>query len=531
VKIPDSRLTLHRRSLCASRFLAAGPRLLVIVLSLFCLVGIALEAQQVTPKRVEVPTEMITVQPGQTLADLAEKYFGDRRQYKKFLEYNNIPDINSMKPGDRLQVPVNSTEPTSLDQVAPNAEAGKPATPAAESTPTLSVAESTNQTTFDSLQTAEIEAVLELAPPTEVKANDVPNDAIKKGRGAIIITWTAPEDTTNLKGYHVWRQAMPDGDFEKITKKPLKSSNSDYLDKTATGGQSYVYQVASVGGEGASGAPGVAEVVSVASKPAIAQGNWYNTKKSYLLLTIIVFSIISLYYMDRGMSGKDMFIRRIAALDTIEEVVGRAAEMGRPAMFVAGNDDPDTGSTMAAFSVFESVANYAVVTQTEVVVPVQKPIVDQVLRSSLRNIFTLAGRPDLFNEEDVTYEVDNQPAFIGIVGDNMAKYNPASVFYFGDFTYESMVFAEMGNNVGAVQVAGCENPKQTAFFIVGCDYCLIGEELFAAGAYLKRDVVQMATLLAQDRIKILAFLALLLGILISIFNPGGGNLVLDFLTF
>ena len=113
----------------------------------------------------------------------------------------------------------------------------------------------------------------------------------------------------------------------------------------------------------------------------------------------------------------------------------------------------------------------------------------------------------------------------------MAKYNPASVFYFGDFTYESMVFAEMGNNVGAVQVAGCENPKQTAFFIVGCDYCLIGEELFAAGAYLKRDVVQMATLLAQDRIKILAFLALLLGILISIFNPGGGNLVLDFLTF
>ena len=107
------------------------------------------------------------------MADLAEKYFGDRRQYKKFLEYNNIPDINSMKPGDRLQVPVNSNESTNLDQVAPNAEAGKSATLAAESTPTLSVAESTNQTTFDSLQTAEIEAVLELAPPTGVKANDV----------------------------------------------------------------------------------------------------------------------------------------------------------------------------------------------------------------------------------------------------------------------------------------------------------------------------------------------------------------------
>ena len=75
MKIPDSRLTLHRRSLCASRFLATVPRLLVIVLSLFCFVGIVVEAQQVTPKRVEVPTEVITVQPGQTLADLAEKKY------------------------------------------------------------------------------------------------------------------------------------------------------------------------------------------------------------------------------------------------------------------------------------------------------------------------------------------------------------------------------------------------------------------------------------------------------------------------
>ena len=232
------------------------------------------------------------------------------------------------------------------------------------------------------------------------------------------------------------------------------------------------------------------------------------------------------------MSGKDMFIRRLPALDRIEEVVGRAAEMGKPAMFVAGNDTPESGSTMAAFAVFESVANYAVVTQTEVVVPVQVPLVDVVLRSSLRNIFTLAGRPELFNEDEVSYEVDNQPAYIGIVGDSMETHSPASIFYFGDFTYESMVYTEMGNNIGAVQVAGCENPKQTAFFIVGCDYCLIGEELFAAGAYLKRDVIQMATLLAQDRIKILAFLTMLLGLGIAFLqSSSGNNIVLDLLTF
>jgi len=75
-------------------------------------------------------------------------------------------------------------------------------------------------------------------------------------------------------------------------------------------------------------------------------------------------------------------------------------------------------------------------------------------------------------------------------------------------------------------------PNRRPFFIVGCDYCLIGEELFAAGAYLKRDVIQMATLLAQDRIKILAFLTMLLGLGIAFLqSSSGNNIVLDLLTF
>ena len=468
------------------------------------------QTASVTPKPVKEPTQMITVQQGQTLADLAELYFGDRRSYKKFLDYNNIADINTLKPGDRLQVPIGKEESRS-DRVGKETEQQvKSAFQEQKSVP----AQPAPEEQIDSP---------ELSPPVEVKAIDAPNDGLNKaGKGSIKVSWSQPDDTEGITGYEIWRQG--DGDFKKLKK--VSAKTQVFTDKTALGGQSYVYQIASVG------ADGISPARSESSKLVSAKGNWFHLDKRYVLITLIIFSIITLYYMDLGMSGKDMFIRRLPALDRIEEVVGRAAEMGRPAMFVAGNDTPDSGSTMAAFAVFESVANYSVVTQTEVVVPVQVPLVDVVLRSSLRNIFTLAGRPDLFNEDEVSYEVDNQPAYIGIIGDSMEKHSPASIFYFGDFTYESMVYAEMGNNIGAVQVAGCENPKQTAFFIVGCDYCLIGEELFAAGAYLKRDVIQMATLLAQDRIKILAFLIMLLGIGIAIFQPdSSSNFVLDLLKF
>ena len=496
-----------------------------IVLSVLISLLAVAQTVSVTPKPVKEPTQMITVQQGQTLADLAELYFGDRRSYKKFLDYNNIADINTLKPGDRLQVPTGKEESRS-DRVGKETEQQvKSAFREKEEVSQQVKSAFQEQKSVPAQQPTPEEQVdsPELSPPVEVKAIDVPNDGLNKvGKGSIKVSWSPPEDTEGITGYEIWRQG--DGDFKKLKK--VSAKTQVFTDKTALGGQSYVYQIASVG------ADGISPARSESSRLVSAKGNWFDLDKRYVLITLIIFSIITLYYMDLGMSGKDMFIRRLPALDRIEEVVGRAAEMGRPAMFVAGNDTPDSGSTMAAFAVFESVANYSVVTQTEVVVPVQVPLVDVVLRSSLRNIFTLAGRPDLFNEDEVSYEVDNQPAYIGIIGDSMAKHSPASIFYFGDFTYESMVYAEMGNNIGAVQVAGCENPKQTAFFIVGCDYCLIGEELFAAGAYLKRDVIQMATLLAQDRIKILAFLIMLLGIGIAIFQPdSSSNFVLDLLKF
>ncbi len=36
------------------------------------------------------------------------------------------------------------------------------------------------------------------------------------------------------------------------------------------------------------------------------------------------------------------------------------------------------------------------------------------------------------------------------------------------------------------------------FFVAASDYCLIGEELFAAAAYLSKDQVQLGSILGQD---------------------------------
>jgi hypothetical protein len=49
------------------------------------------------------------------------------------------------------------------------------------------------------------------------------------------------------------------------------------------------------------------------------------------------------------------------------------------------------------------------------------------------------------------------------------------------------------------------------FFITACDYTLMGEELYAASAYLSRDPLLLAQLKGQDIGKVLLVLIMLVG--------------------
>ena len=60
------------------------------------------------------------------------------------------------------------------------------------------------------------------------------------------------------------------------------------------------------------------------------------------------------------------------------------------------------------------------------------------------------------------------------------------------------MLAETGASTGAIQIAGTDADHQLPFFITTCDYTLIGEELYAASAYLSREPVLVGTLRGQD---------------------------------
>ena len=91
---------------------------------------------------------------------------------------------------------------------------------------------------------------------------------------------------------------------------------------------------------------------------------------------------------------------------------------------------------------------------------------------------------------------------------------------------ESLILAEAGSMTGAIQIAGTDSISQIPFFIVACDYTLIGEELYAAGAYMGEDPRLIGGLKGQDYVKLVVMITIALIFILRLFGVNGIDTIL-----
>lgn len=243
-----------------------------------------------------------------------------------------------------------------------------------------------------------------------------------------------------------------------------------------------------------------------------ASDNWW-VSRLVLLLSLIIIGRILL-----AQRGKLPYIRRIPGLNAIDEAVGRATEMGRPVMMVPGISGLDV-VTLQALSIFSYIGRAVARFGNKSIMATIDPIVTGVGEETLRDAYADAGRPELFEESDVRYLTGQQFAFATGVAGILIRERVAAQFLFGAFFAESLIFAEVGQQVGAVQVAGTTETNQIPFFIAACDYVIIGDEFYAASAYLSRDATLLGSIVGQDYCKLLLLAIIFVGVLsISLLN-------------
>ena len=342
-----------------------------------------------------------------------------------------------------------------------------------------------------------------LVPPSNVTAVDTPND---DGSG-ITIKWDAAPEDSGISGYQILRR-IAGGGLEEIGGL-LPAGTTSYVDSTIEKGSAYAYIVRAV-------TETEATVESEQTAPAKGTGEWFHIGKIQLFIAMLLFSAAILWNIYDARSGKEVFVRRIPGLEAVDEAIGRATEMGRSILYVLGLGGVSGAATIASMTILGQVARRTADYETPLRVPCNDPIVLNVVREMVKTAYLDEGRPDAYQEENIFFLTESQFAYAAGVDGMIIREKPAAIFLQGTFYAESLILAETGNSVGAIQIAGTTSEAQLPFFIAACDYTLIGEELFAATAYLSKDPMFLGSIRGQDWGKVLIFAVIVLGVVLEL---------------
>ncbi|HHW17894.1 MAG TPA: hypothetical protein GXX30_03200 [Firmicutes bacterium] len=235
---------------------------------------------------------------------------------------------------------------------------------------------------------------------------------------------------------------------------------------------------------------------------------------SFWLLVVIIGCL--LYSMWRAKKGRPISIRKIAGLDAIEEAIGRSTEMGRPVHYcpgIGGIGAVEAPQTFAGLAIMSHVARLTAKFDVPIIVTIRQPEVFPMAEETVRQAYLEEGKGDAYEPSNIRFLSSQQFAYAAALFGIMAREKPAANFMMGAFWAEALMLAEVGSEVGALQITGTAQLSQVPFFVASSDYTLIGEELFAAAAYLSRDQMQLGSILGQDLAKVIVALLIIIGVL------------------
>ena len=346
-----------------------------------------------------------------------------------------------------------------------------------------------------------------LSPPSNVTAVDTPND----DGSSVTIQWDAVPEDSGISGYQILRR-IAGGGLEEIGGM-LPAGATTYVDASIEKGNAYAYIVRAVSDIEAT-------VDSEETAPVKGSGEWFHTGRIPLFIAMLLFGAAVVWNIYDARSGREIFVRRIPGLEAVDEAIGRATEMGRSILYVLGLGGVSLPATIASMTILGQVARRTADYETSLRVPCRDPIVMSVVREMVKASYLDEGRPDAYNEENIFYLTSGQFAYAAGVDGMMIREKPAAVFLQGQFFAESLILAETGNSIGAIQIAGTDSEHQLPFLITACDYTLIGEELYAASTYLSREPMLLGSLRGQDWGKVLIFATLVLGVILELAGVG-----------
>jgi len=237
-----------------------------------------------------------------------------------------------------------------------------------------------------------------------------------------------------------------------------------------------------------------------------------------LVLLLLILPIL-LFLTFRVQAGKGGELRSIPGMEGLPELVGRSAETGQSlhvSVGVAGLGGGMTADTWAGLTLLSQMADEAAACDTPLIVTVADATVLPLAQDIVRRAYVRNGNPEGYDPTQVQLIAPNAMAYASGVAGILERESLTANVMVGQFGDEYLLMGETGARRGIRQIVGTADPSTLPFVYASADETLIGEEIYAGGAYTSKKPIQIASLLAEDWLRWLVVAGILVATALKI---------------
>ena len=238
-----------------------------------------------------------------------------------------------------------------------------------------------------------------------------------------------------------------------------------------------------------------------------------------LFVIFVIYVAVMLYFVWRGSKGDKVELRKIPAIDAIDEAVARAVEMGKAVHWTEGHPrasklyDANGVYLVASLSFLAKIARSCAEKGARLLLSVGHPELYPVVKDLTQTAYSMAGHPEAYVESDI--ELMPEYSYLAAVLGRITREHPAAHIQIGYFWgQDSVAIPEVAQGEGCFSINGGQ-VSALQYLVVLSDYVLIADELFASSAQISNDPVLIMNMVALDVDKALLIASIFLGTILS----------------
>ncbi len=235
-----------------------------------------------------------------------------------------------------------------------------------------------------------------------------------------------------------------------------------------------------------------------------------------MLIVLVILLLLMLVFTLWVRGGARPSFRPIPGFAALRGLIGQVAETSQAlhvSLGIEGVGGKGTAETLAGLTVLEYLARHMAVCDAPPIVTVADPSLLPIAQDALRHAYLQYCDVDYYDPSQVRFIAPQAVAYatgvMGVLGREKLRAN-VMVGSFGD---EYLLMGETGARRDVSQIVGTANPQTLPFVFTSADQTLIGEEMYAAGAYLASLPAHVGSLIAQDWVRVFIVLFIIIGVI------------------